>query len=372
MKESKQERLSNFELLRITSMLFIIMWHVIQHNNALFNTSNTLNFIISFIFVFISIHVNSFILVTGYFQYNKKTKYKKIVNLIGQVLFYNVFYIIISFIINPGEVTLLEVLESTSLLNIKNYWFINYYIVLYLLTPFLNKYIENSNKKEHKNTLIIMFICFCVIPFITKQRTINNNGLTIISFIFLYLVGAFFGKYPIKDSLLFQKMSKNKRQLLFLFLFITFGVLNFINYRFGLSIEKNDNEIIRAIGQTITSGVIGFSNPLLVIQTIFYLLFFETLEIKSKLINWVSSLTFGMYLVHENSVLYNYFYRKAFPVFDATTTVSILPKMFVAALFLFFASLIIEAIRKLITKLLCKTKIIKKISNKFYTYIEEF
>ncbi len=371
MKE-KKERDSRYELLRIVSMLLIILWHIIQHTNALNNSSGTFHYLISFVFILISVHVNSFVMITGYYQYNKKVKYKKVLYLLGVVLFYNIAYEIINIYVLHKYVTPLDILEDTSILNLNNYWFINYYIILYLISPLLNKFIEHTTKKEHKNILIIMFICFDLIPFITGQKAFSNNGLTIIGFIFIYIVGAYFAKYPIRESECFKKFSNNKLRVTFLVLFLFTSFLNFINYQFGESLATSNNEILRRVSDIITSQIIGYSNPFLFFQTIFYFLYFGELNIKSKIINSIGKITFGVYLVHENKVVYNNLYSKIFAPITNNTPSRVFFKMIVIAIIIFVASIIVEYIRKGITILLGKLKIVKRIKVKLSNYFGNF
>ena len=60
----KGVRQSNFELMRIVSMLFIIIWHIIVHGGII-NCTGTLKLVIDFIYLFTVVHVNSFVLLTG-------------------------------------------------------------------------------------------------------------------------------------------------------------------------------------------------------------------------------------------------------------------------------------------------------------------
>ena len=48
----KDERLSNFELMRIISMFMIVVWHVIMHSDLIGRSSGTLNFVLEFIYDF--------------------------------------------------------------------------------------------------------------------------------------------------------------------------------------------------------------------------------------------------------------------------------------------------------------------------------
>ena len=70
----KRERLSNFELMRITSMFFIVVYHFIVDTGGklISHTSGLANIILIFLSLIIIVHVNSFVMVTGYFQYDKK------------------------------------------------------------------------------------------------------------------------------------------------------------------------------------------------------------------------------------------------------------------------------------------------------------
>ena len=74
MKEGKniKARQSNFELMRIISMFMIVLWHCISHTNILGRTSGNLNLLLELIFMFTAVHVNSFILLSGYFGFKNE------------------------------------------------------------------------------------------------------------------------------------------------------------------------------------------------------------------------------------------------------------------------------------------------------------
>lgn len=70
---------SNFELMRLISMFFIVMYHFIipTGGNLINTTAGMTNVIIDLICLLIVVHVNSFVLITGYFQCEKKFSWKK-------------------------------------------------------------------------------------------------------------------------------------------------------------------------------------------------------------------------------------------------------------------------------------------------------
>ena len=69
-KVIKKERTSNFELMRIISMLFIVMYHVIVHGKISTEAVGSYKFIINFILSILIVHVNSLVFLTGYFSIN--------------------------------------------------------------------------------------------------------------------------------------------------------------------------------------------------------------------------------------------------------------------------------------------------------------
>ena len=95
-----KDRISNYELLRIVSMFFIVMYHAIHHGNVINNCLNEgLKVILEFIMLVLVVHVNSFVLVTGYFQSKSNFKQSKLWSIINANWFYKSIIIIIFLIL---------------------------------------------------------------------------------------------------------------------------------------------------------------------------------------------------------------------------------------------------------------------------------
>ena len=60
-------------------MFFIVLYHFIAPTggNLINSTSGYTQIFFQLVSIFTIVHVNSFILLTGYFQYNKKFKFKR-------------------------------------------------------------------------------------------------------------------------------------------------------------------------------------------------------------------------------------------------------------------------------------------------------
>ena len=373
MKEVRKERLSNFELMRIVSMFMIIIWHLITRSNILEHCSETIYLFLKFFQYFTIVHVNSFILVTGYFGYKNKFKLGKIVSLLSQSLFYRVLFVVV--FLSLGLVTLsrIDIFKNIFPVDITSYWYLNCYIVLLCIQPFLNKLIKVLSQKEHRNLIFVMIFLFSLVPNFSYQINIRNDGFTIVQFIMLYFVGAYFAKYPLNENLHFRKYSKYKKQLILISTFVFSLCFNFLAYNFCNYLISFDSDIIREIGYFFRQGCELYSGIFVIIQSLSYFLFFETLSLKNRFINHIASLTFGVYLIHENILVRNQLYKflKLDVNYVMTSNIIIL-RILLYAVAIFVICILIEQLRVLLIKFVNKGKIVIKLKNKIHKIMVEF
>ena len=88
-------RQSNYELMRIVSMLLIVLYHILSHGQVLHNTTGVMHLIVIFLLCITMVHVNSFVMLTGYFNYNKTFSIKKFFKTFNMMWFYQVAIIIV-------------------------------------------------------------------------------------------------------------------------------------------------------------------------------------------------------------------------------------------------------------------------------------
>lgn len=366
MKQEQRARQSNFELLRIISMLMIILWHIIMHGRVTLYTTGALKLVVEFCYALCTVHVNSFALLSGYFLCEKKRiNTGKIVSILGQAWFYKAVIILIIVFFQLETISSVALFEELSPLDVRNYWFVNCYIVMLILSPFLNILICNIKQKVHRRCLLLCFLLFSVIPIFTLSRTVNNMGSTVIQFLFLYLLGSYLKKYPIRENLHFQNTSRKKRQLLFFSFYVLLAFSNFLLLHFGETLNQYGNELTSFFGYMISSSYLLYSNPLSVLGTVFYFLFFETLDIKSRWINWVASGTFGIYLIHDNYYVRHLLYKflkidQGIPVHGIGYFLLILR----ALILIFGCCLLIEKVRQVVTKQIKKMRCYQKAQTK--------
>ena len=362
-----KERNSNFELMRIISMLFIVLCHVIGHGHVIQNCTNqSMIIIFEAIKIFILVHVNSFVLVTGYYQSNSKFKQSKLWAIITSSLFYRIAIVILLSCLGLLSLTKTQLIRELFILNTDHYWFLKLYFFLYIISPILNKLIESVEKKELQKIILILFISFSVLPFITGNKVYYNNGFSLMNFIILYFIGAYLRKYPIKNSFLFKYCSKKLYKTILIILFLVLFIMNFTLFKTLTILSTSGSVFYELFGQI---ECITYSNPIVILQSIVFVLFFETLEIKSKFLNNVSKTTLGVYMIHDNEYMRLHLY-KWLNIDRPFSSYKMIIYVFICTILIFVVCSIIEFIRLKVFKFIYNRKLSTKIRKKYYNYID--
>lgn len=368
-----KKRNSNFELMRIVSMFFIVLWHIIMHGNVLNNCANpAVKIILEFIMFIIIIHVNSFVMLSGYFQSQSKFKLKKVISLLLQVSFYSLAILVAAIKLGWIEnYTIVTFINNTLLTALDNYWFIKMYLVTYVFSDYINKFIDRMSRCEYKNFLLIVFVMLSVIPFVTGYKVVYNDGYNFSNFIYLYMIGAYLRKYPLKETYHFKCMSINGYRMFLLSGFFIVAIFNYLINHFSFEIGGMSN-IFNEISNRVTTSYFDYSTPLVIIQTILYFELFKTLKIENSFINKISKCVFGIYLIHDNPIVRTHIYKILKIDNGLFYGYSIFLKIIIVLLSIFIGCFIIDFIRDFICKKLCNLKIIRKSVEKFKKFISSF
>ena len=369
MTDVENVRNSNFELLRIVSMFLIILYHVIYHGQVLQNCHNEgAKIILELLEFFTLVHVNSFVLLSGYFQSTSNFKQSKLWSILNASLFYRVIIMIIFIFLLGYSLDKLTIIKEAFPININEYWFIKCYILLYCLSPFINKGLKNFDKRNFQKLLLVMFVIFSLLPLMTGRSFFENNGFSLYQFIYMYIIGAYLRRYPLDKNYIFKVMSKRMYQLVLIFVFFGSLFLNYIFSKYTLSIT-GINSILDELSSYITEASILYNNPFVVIQTIAYFAFFATLSINSKIINKIATLTIGVYLIHDNNFLRGFIYNALKinngPIYSYKFIIYVI----IITIVIYICCLIIEWLRQLLFKFVYNLKISYKIREKHYNFI---
>lgn len=209
--------------------------------------------------------------------------------------------------------------------------------------------------------IIAFFLIISILSTITNQVAFDASyGYSIPSFIMLYFIGSYIGKYNIN---IFNKKTTNQRLILLVYFFVLLGITNWL---ININVDKmtSSNAIIEYFIRIINANILSYSNPLVVVQSIIYFLIFKNLKLKfNKIINLFASTTLGIYMIHDNELVRGYMYKNIFNL-NNNITKTILLKLLIYVLIVFIICAIIEIIRKHIFKWIYSLRISKKIRQK--------
>lgn len=363
-------RNSNHEIMRILSMFFIVLGHVLLFGGLLRTTDKTVNMVYNLIEFILIVHVNSYVLVTGYYQSTSIFKQSKLWKIINASWFYRAIIMIIFLLLGIINISKGQIIKDLLPVTLDNYWFIKTYILLYCLSPFINKLINNIKRREYQKLLLVCFIILCIIPCITAGEFFTNTGYSLYNFIYLYLIGAYLKKYPLDKSYFFKIFSKGLYKIILVTIFFICVFVNLAIFYYGKQLA-GINSVFDFFANAIDVSAFAYSNPIIIIQSIAYFALFTSLEFKSSFINKCSSLMLGVYFIHEN----NYIREKLYSWLGITTgpinSITFIPYVFLMTLTIFVSCMILEFIRQLLFKFIATRKLSTKIRKKYYKNIQK-
>lgn len=294
--ERNKERSSNFELMRIIMMIAIIAHHYVVNSGITnyYNYSNiTANMIFLQLFGFAGkAMINGFLLITGYFMIKSKFSIEKFIRIYLQVKFYKVTIYILLILAGVDTFSFTGFIKMIfNFVYGVNIGFTATFLLLYLLSPFINILINKLTKKQYTILLVILLFYSTIIStFSYSNNTFNEIGW----YITVYMIGGYIRIYPIK-------IFNNKK----LYIIIK-PVLIILSYLSIIIIDIFNN--ISGMELPIYYFVNNANKILAILLAISMFLLFKNINIKyNRFINTISLATFGVLLIHANSDAMRYF-----------------------------------------------------------------
>ena len=290
-KESRKERASNLELLRILAALFVIILH--YNNTSLgkafsYTESMPQHYQVLLILEILSIcAVNIFVMISGYFLCTStRAQVWKVIRLYIDVIFISVLRYCLYCVLGTESFTIASLFRRFIPLS----WYTAVYCGLYLLHPYLNLMLKNRSRSQIRMMLLVFFFVCSLWPsgveFASKALSFSpdslspisasgsGDGYTLMNFILMYFLGAYFRLYQYNST-------PTKQICIGLIGYFACIMLNtvYANFFFGRATS--------------------YCNPLVIIQTVAIFIVFFNIKIQSKIVNALASCAFGVYLMHS-------------------------------------------------------------------------
>ena len=271
---------SSIELLRILSMMGILVVHTdffalgtpAKEDCVSSPMLSVWRFFIESMTI---ISVNIFILISGWFG----IKWKKVrfLEFLFQILFFNALFFFVFSLFIPEKTFTRDGIGSVFMFD-KFFWFVKAYILLYLLAPVLNVFLEKASKNQHKIILIGFFTFQTVYGWLFDGVTWFERGYSTISFVGLYILANYLRKYD-----------KTERRILII-LFIVFVILNTVIAFMSTYIDRG----------AYVNRLYAYNSPLVILASVAVFLLFTKFQFKSRIVNYIAVSSFAVFLFHAN------------------------------------------------------------------------
>ena len=205
-----------------------------------------------------------------------------------------------------------------------NYWFVKAYLILMLLAPIMNCFVQYSTKQNILFIIIALFVFQSVWGFMFNTDW-YSGGSSPISFVFLYLLAQYFRKY--------HSSSVKSRLCLTVY--------------FCCSIALTLVIICSTLLQCFSSiNYLAYSNPLIILASFCFFLPFTKQDYYSPIINYVATSAFAVYLFHCHYLLmHNYYVSHIKYLHDSLSTSVFLVRCASFLLLMFIAAVFVDKLR---------------------------
>lgn len=329
-QNNSRMRKSGIELLRIILMLQVVFLHVCDYGGFTKNMQDIGLFPTAFFWlVFYSSRtpVYVYMLLLGYFSVSSLSSQTlsgiipKVKKTYLPMLFYS---LVIPAVVWLSGITTFDITEliKAFLPVLSRLWpFMTLYLVVVILSPFLNRCLNNLSKKEFAVLIGILFFIFSIWNMFGNLSPVNNvigvdkvvnteGGKSLYGYVFMYILGAFVRLHV-------KRYDRAK--------------LRFLAVFFGLAAVNT--ALIYIIPDYKDVSMFN-DNPISVIQGVCLLLYFRDLKFRSRAINHIALMNLGVYMIHEHPMMRSILWNEdtgVFKFFHDSSFYTNIPVCFLAA-----------------------------------------
>lgn len=301
-------RNSSIELLKIAALLIIIISHTVQTLTSsetlpigspyLIDISNVTNNPLVFLLLVLrhfGVWGNDlFFICSAWFLVQKdKWKQQKWFHMIVEIWVVSVIILFCSFIILHGHIAAKNIIKSLLPTTFANNWYMTCYILFYPLHVVLNRIIHRMDQCQLLTVTVSLAALYLGINFL-------HYGLFYVSDLIVWIAVYFMMAYMECYGMSF---ANNKRSNIWL---IVIGVLGYVGLLFVWEVIGHHVAFISGKMLHWDSN----ANPFILMMTLGIFDLVRRADFHNKVVNYISSLSLLIYIIHENLLLRTYFRPK--------------------------------------------------------------
>ena len=350
-----KERNLGLDLCRIISMLGVIVLHIFGEGGVLKNViSGSSSYWIAYSLEALAYSsVSLFALLSGYLN-SSREKYstRRLIELLGCVVFYTIIIEIVVRIVYPpafgGVVSdFIGILRQFD----GAYWYISCYAALFLLFPFINKFLNILTDKQLRILCWLLFFVFSVIPsFASIDFFGMNNGFSCAWLLICYIWGAAYKRGAVKLFEKYEWCVILTDLIIILVLMLCFSLLP-LNTK---------------------TYMISYVSPFVVLNAMMILQWGIRFQGKpseriSKTVIFCSQMAFDVYILHCHRHIFNEVITNRFIPIASLTPLLIIPVTLLCAIIIYLCGMITGYIRTC----LFTTRYVRKFFIRLYSRLDQ-
>ena len=232
--------------------------------------------------------VDIFVLISGWFGI-RPTK-RGLCNFLFQVLYFIAGIYLIMVLCGLAPLSFKGIASCFLFIPDYDYWYVRTYLLLFILSPVLNSFVDSVDKRIFRNVLIGFFLFQTIYAWGYVAVNAFAGGYSTISFIGLYLLARYIKTYEPS----WAKMRVLNDLLIIIGCIV---LMAFISYGTAY------------LGHPMAGKFCGsYICPLVIVLSIYMVIAFSKLKIQSRFVNWVAASCFAVYLFHTHiTIFYDYF-----------------------------------------------------------------
>jgi len=352
----KIKRNSAIEFLRIISLFLIVLGHFSYHSKWYYNPNrfSVIESSVHSLWIGGKLGVNLFVLISSYFLIKSKFKLKSLTNIWITSYFYSlvIFVVSISFKIvefNLKDLIKVIFLTSSGYIN----WFVTAYILMYLLAPFMNLVLNNLDRKQFNNLIMILLLFFSLFKMIFSNPSIGTNGNDAVWLLIVYCCGSYI---RIFEKQILNEINNSQVWCVFIgSVFISILSVFSMDYiRVLLELRNKANLYEHFIS--------GDSLLQLISAICLFIIFLRIKPFYNFKINKIASTTFAIYLIHDNLLISDWIWNTLVKGYRFESTALVLVYGILVAALIFIVCSVIDIVMQYIFNGL-QAKIVESIVN---------